>query len=203
MATKTSAADLIGKMAQKPKTSAKAATGKPEVNDPALDAQIDTFVEQKRNMETAKAMMDSAKAQILAECEPERLAACVRDRKVHASVAVNGRLTMTQMRRYSKIDQGATDELAEAFGDDFGDYFEATLAIALAPGSANDDAVLEELIEKLGPEFFEKHFEVRRDLVVKEAFHTAYCTDENVQKKAAPFVQSQVIKNAAASLKIK
>jgi hypothetical protein len=72
----------------------------------------------------------------------------------------------------------------------------------MAKGSANDERVLEELIVKLGEEFIAKHFEIRRDLKVQEAYHHAHATRAEVQEAARPFVDREIIKCAAPSLKV-
>lgn len=200
-ATKANPLDLINQMAGKPKT-AKSKSSKPGIDDPEIDEAINTFITQKAAAETAETLRDQAKDQIIARVGPMRLALCVANSAVAPSVLVNGKLTLTQTCKYCVVPQERAEDLAAAFGDDFDRFFRQTLGISLKPDSANNPEVLTALIERLGPEFFQEHFAVRRDLVVTDVFHNAYTTKPDVQETAKPFLDDQTIRPYAPSLRI-
>lgn len=191
---------LIAGMADTPKKSGK--KDKPEVKDESLNPLIEKFKTAKRAEEDAKAVKDSVKDQITAIVGPKRLELCVEAGEVLSSVKVNGTLTFTQQSRYTPVPQEATDQLKEAFGDDFSRYFVPTLEIKLNDASANNAEVLKFLLDKLGPETFQKHFTVRRDLLVQPVFHNEYTTRADVQETASPFMMDNTIKPYAPSLKV-
>lgn len=204
--------DLVNAMAGKTVEKKGGKPGKPTVQIDSLDDRkgddgsvipgpITTFLEQKAAEATAKALKEAAEQQILSNVGPERLKACVRAGEVHASIGVNDRLTFTLPRKYSVVPQEHAEDLEKTFGDDYSRYFDAQLAIGLAPGAANDEAVLAKLIELVGAEFFQANFEVRRDLKVTEAFHKDWSTKTAVQETAAPFFADHRLKMNKASLK--
>ena len=184
-------------------TKGKAKDAKPAINDPALAESIETYIARKAEAETATALKDAAAEQIISAVRPRRLEACAAAGKVLASVTVNNRLTYTQTCRYSTVAEERKEALADAFGDAFGRYFADTLAISLKRESANDEAVLSRLIDALGGDFFAEHFEVKRDLLVQEAFHNDYSIRPEVQAIAEPFIDEQTIRPYSPSLKIK
>jgi hypothetical protein len=147
--------------------------------------------------------MDAAKEQIVSTVRPKRLEACVVAGKVLPSVTVNNRLTYTQTCKYSNVPEERKESLQDAFGDTFELYFADTLSIGLKKEAANNEEVLEKLLEALGPEFFAMHFDVKRDLVVQEAFHHDYSVRVEVQETAQPFLDEETIRPYSPSLKVK
>lgn len=196
-----SALDLVNQMAGAAKTPAKKPS-KPTLRDPQLDQAIDQFIAAKQQEETAHALKLAAEDQLMEAARPFRLEASEQAGQVVASISVNGRITATQQCRYSAIPEDAAGELEAAFGDDADRFFDTTLKIGLNRESANDEAVLRVLVERLGPEFFQQHFEVSRDRLVRPAFHAAYSTDPAVRKTAAPFVEGAVIRPAKMSFRV-
>lgn len=205
-ATVANPLDLIAQMAAAPKAGKDKKPSKPEIDlSPELEAAAKEFITQKALEETAKARCAAAKDQLLAAAGPRRLAWCVAQKAVQASVAIVAgavRLTMTQTKQYSKVPEARTADLKAAFGEQYERFFTATMAIGLKPESANNNDVLTALIEKLGPVFFAQHFAVTRDLEVAEAFHNAYTTDASVQAIAKPFIDDQTIKPYSPSFKV-
>lgn len=195
------ATDLIGSLAGSKKSASKKPS-KPVINDPAINQAIEDFVTASQAAKTAEAQAQTAKAQIDASIGPKRLALCVNNAAVVPSVSVNNRLTFTQMRRWSKVPAEHAAELNEVFGDDADRFFQSTLSIGLSKSSANDEAVLQKLVDALGPEFIGQHFEISRDMEVTEAFHNAWSTDASVQEKAQPFLDSEILRIASSSLKV-
>jgi hypothetical protein len=193
--------NLISGLATKSKAAKK--DDKPTVFDPSLSEPIAIYIARKQEAETAQALCDAAKEQIVSAVRPRRLEACRAAGKVLSSVSINGILTFTQTCRYSNVAEERKGALTEAFNGSFDRYFADTLAIGLKKESANDESVLCKLLESLGQDFFAEHFDVRRDLIVKDAFHNDYSTREEVQAIAEPFIDEQTIKPYAPSLKIK
>lgn len=76
------------------------------------------------------------------------------------------------------------------------------MKIALKPESANNEAVLTKLIDTLGAEFFQAHFDVSRPLLVTEQFHHDYTTRSDVQRVAQPFLDEETIKPHAPGLRL-
>ena len=193
------ALDLVSSMAAKP---AKKGSSKPVIEAPELSEVIDTFIVRKQEAETAQALCDAAKEQIVSFVRPKRLELCVRHGKVLASVSLNNKITFTQTCRYSKVPEARQEAIAEAFGEDTDRYFKTTLSLGLKSDSANDEAVLTKLVESLGTEFFSTHFEVSRDLLVQDAFHNDYCTRKEVQERAEEFIEEETIRPYSPSLKV-
>ncbi len=202
-ATTTSATSALSRVASLAKKSPAKKDAKPEIFAPELSESIAVFIARDQEAKTAQALADAAKDQIVSAVAPRRLEACRDAGKVLASVSVNGILTYTQTCRYSNVAEERRDALEQAFGESFDRYFADTLAIGLKKDAANDERVLEKLLEMIGDEFFAEVFDVRRDLAVKEAFHNDYTTRPEVQAIAQPFIDEQTIRPYAASLKIK
>jgi hypothetical protein len=202
MATVTPATDALNFVAGLATTTSAKKDTKPVIQVPELAESIETYIVRKAEADTAQALADAAKDQIVAAVGPKRLELCVRAGKVISSVSVNRRLTFTQTSRYSTVPEARKEALAEAFGDSFGRYFQSTLAISLKRQSANDEQVLTELVSALGPEFFQAHFDVRRDLLVQDAFHNDFTTRSEVQELAQPFFEEQTIRPYSPSLKV-
>lgn len=134
------------------------------MHDPSLTALIDSFINHKGAAETEQALADQAKDQILEKARPFRLEQCVKQGKVMSSITINGKLAMSQSCKYCAVPQERGADLKTAFGKEFGQYFQPTMTIGLSKASANDEAVLKTMLDKLGPEFVARHFEVKRDL---------------------------------------
>jgi len=201
-ATMTAPMDLLKQMAgASKKPAAKRKQDKPEVNDPALDQQIDTWTEARREAARHKSLADTAEAQILAAALPAYREACRQAGRHEASAKVNGRLLMTAANRYSAIPQDQEAELQATFGDDFDRYFKSSMRIALTDEAAADEAFLARLIEALGDEFA-RRFVVTRTLTPTEALHLDMVMRPEVEERARPFVESEVIKPAKPSLKL-
>lgn len=203
MTTQTSASAmsrLAALATQKPKKGSKAP--KPGFTDPALDKAILDFITHKRAMESAEALMKAAQDQITTTGRRQLRAASSRAGEALSSVSVNDRLVLTQQNRYSVVPGAAADDLREAFGAQYEKFFKATFAISLKPESANNEAVLNELMERLGDEFVAEHMLISRDLIVDKAFHAAYLLDDAVAAAADPFLAEQTIKPYSASLKV-
>jgi hypothetical protein len=176
---------------------------KPAVNDPALNAQIEEFIRLKHEAETAVSLRDAAEEQIISTVRPHHLDACRRAGEALTSMTVNGRLNFIQKNQYTNVPEERADDLAAAFGEQFEQLFRPTLKISLLERSANNEAVLETLLTKLGPEFFAEHFAVKRDLVVQKTFHERYCTDPQVQALAKPFVEDRTVRAYKPTLTVR
>jgi hypothetical protein len=195
-----SALSLIAGMATTTKKKGK--SDKPEICDPSLDGVIDEFIVRKSEAETAEALRDAAAQQIISTVRPQRLTCCQQLGKVVASVSVNSKLTFTQTCRYSAVPEERGDAMAAAFGPEFDRYFKPTFTITLKPTSANNEAVLNELIARLSPEFFAANFDVKRQLLVQEAFHNSFSVNPAVQAIAQPFIDEETIRAYSPSLKV-
>jgi hypothetical protein len=168
---------------------------------PDINPHIDRFLEAAREAETWESRRVTEEQQILAAAAPERLRLCRESGRFESSVTVNDRLLMTQTCVYSAIPADHEADLREAFGADAGRYFKVDLKIALTPEAAKDDAFLARLIEAMGPEFAAR-FTVARTVKPTEEFHRDYTLRADVQEKARPFVETEVIKANKPSLRI-
>lgn len=193
--------DLLDKMATSPGAKAKKES-KPEVNDPALDKIIDSIIDAKNKVAHYEAIQSTSEAQARASLLPALRQVCRRDRKVQSSMRVNGKLTLTSQNRYSKVPGEHKAALREVFADDFDRYFKDELKIELTPEAAADEAFLGTLIKSVGEAEFMRRFKVARTLSVTETFHTAVTLDEKVEAAAAPFVGSEIIKQATPSFRV-
>ena len=199
--TSTSASAFVAGLAKTTKTTKK--DTKPAINDPELSEPIAVYIARDQEAKTAQALADAAKDQIVSAVAPRRLDFCREAGAVLSSVSVNGVLTFTQTSRYCNVAEERREALEMAFGDNFPRYFADTLAISIKKDAANDERVLEKLLELIGPEFFAEVFDVRRDLIVKDVFHNEYSTRADVQAIAQPFMDEQTIRPYSPSLKIK
>lgn len=195
------AKSILSSMAKKP-ASKSGKSDKPVLQDPLLADSIAAYITHKTAMDTAKALMEVAADQLLSAGRQARLGFCIAAGKVIASIGINNRLTLTQTCKYCVVPEERADDLQAAFGERYEKFFKPTLSIALKAESANNEDVLAALVDAVGAEFIEANFDVRRDVVVQEAYHIAYSTDENVQAIAQPFMDDQVIRPYTASLKI-
>lgn len=187
---------VAGMATTKPKKDAK-----PEVSDPSLDGLIEKRIEQKRALDDAEAALMTTDDQLIAAIGPKRLEACRRMGKVESSVRVNKKLTLTQKAQYCEIPQEREADLAAAFGEKARVYFPARVSLSLTDEAAQDEGVLQALVDALGPERFGQVFKAKRTLVVSEAFHTDVTLSEEVEQLAAPFLADQTIKPYRATLK--
>ena len=202
MVTVTPTTDALNFVAGLAATKSAKKDTKPVIQAPELAESIETYIVRKAEADTAQALADAAKDQIVSTVAPKRLELCVQAGKVISSVSVNRRLTFTQTSRYSTVPETRKEALSEVFRDSFGRYFESTLSISLNRASANDEYVLTQLVSALGADFFREHFEVRRDLLVLSAFHNDYTTRSEVQELAQPFFEEQTIRPYSPSLKV-
>lgn len=168
--------------------------GKPEVKDPSLDPLIEKRIEQKRAFDDAEAALATTDDQLLATIGPKRLEACRRLGKVESSIRVNGKLTMTQKAQYCEIPQERENDLAAAFGEKARVYFPARVSLSLTDEAAQDEGVLQALVDALGPEKFEQVFRAKRVLIVSEVFHVESTLSEEVAQLAKPFTDDQTIR---------
>lgn len=197
----TSAFDAMAAIATaKPKSKK---SDKPSFHEPDLADAVTTFIDMKAAMDSAEVLMNQAGDQIRARGVQRRLEASIAARANVSTVVLNDLLTVTVQNRYSAVPEDQRTAVEAAFGPMFPQFFEATFAIALKPGSANDEAVLAHMIEALGAEFITTHFDIRRDLKVRPTFHDAYSTSRELQETAQPLFASQIIKHASPTIKVK
>lgn len=202
MTTKTASnpADLLKRMAAKTPAK-KGKQEKPALNDPSLQADVDAYIKHRTAEDEAKSMADAVKDRLVTAGQRFRLEHCRAARAVESSVSINGKLTMTRSSAYSKVPAEREDALRAAFGEKFDSYFKADLVIALTPDAATDEGFLGRLMEALG-EDFEQKFTVTRSIKPTEQYHNDVTLDPAVEAAAQPFIDEQVIKPFAASLKI-
>lgn len=180
---------------------------KPELQDPALAESIDSFIKHQAAMESSEALMNAAKGQLTARAREHRYEFCATQGRVVASTSLSAgagkpKLTFTMQNRYSAVPGEHVPALLEAFGEDYQRYFKSAFELKLNDTSANDEAVLAELIEKVGEEFLGKHFAIKQVVKVQEALHGAISVQPDVRKIAQPFLDMEIIKPASASLKV-
>lgn len=201
-ATLTAPMGLLQKMAGKSKPAAKKKAEKPEVSLPDLDRHILRWQAAKKRFDRYKSLADTEEAQILAAARPAYREACRAASSFESSAKVNGKLLLTAANKYSPVPQDHESALAETFGDDFGRYFKAALQIKLTDEAAADEEFLGRLIEALGEDEFARRLTVTRTLSVTEALHRDIVMRPEVEEKARPFTESEVIKQYKPSLKL-
>lgn len=199
------AKDMLAQMAGSAPAKKRGKKEKPRLTDPELAADIAEFLENKRLEDTAKALKTAAQDRIVARARPFLLEQCAAAGALLSSVDVTAGgdvLTMTHQNRYSEIPAERVEAVREAFGPDAERFLNSSLKVSLTPGAANDEAVLETLLKKLGPDFVKRHFVIEQPVAPTAAFHEAFYTRAEVRKAAEPFVAEQTIKQATPSLKL-
>jgi hypothetical protein len=174
----------------------------PQVKIPELEETIDRWTEAKQQRDRFEAIMADAEAQILAEGSRARLDACRRSGKVESSVRINSRVTMTQKCQYSPVPMEAAARLDEAFGHSRAVYFTVATEAKLTEAAVNDAALLDDIMEALGPARFAQAFTVKQVLKPSEAFHTDFTLKPEVEQRAQELMQDQTIKAYKPSLRV-
>ena len=183
-------------------TGKKAKKQKLGFHDPALDTDIQQFVNADREVTKWESVRQTTEARILARAVPARLDLCRSEGKLESSIRVNDVLLMTQKCQYSKIPADRLPELGEAFGDDSERYFIPRLNITLTPEASANEADLGKLIRALGPDEFRRVFKVERWAEVSETFHSDFTLRPEVQETALPFVDEEVIRSYKPTLRL-
>lgn len=196
--TKTSAASLILGMASK--TSGTAKPKASVVTDSNLDALVDKYLESDRLAKSYKAQADTIRDQLVAEAKPQFFSACEVAGKALSSVKL-GKGVITITTNYSTIDTEDGPKLDAVFGEDTG-YFKRHIELSVSKEASNNDDFLDELLEKVGVEFFQKNFVVKHGIKVTEAFHSAYMLNPAVREKAQPLINAQVIRPYSPSIRL-
>lgn len=196
---------LAGLAATAPAKKGKA--DKPELQDAALGESIEAFIKHQAAMESAEALMQAAKGQLTARAREHRYEFCATQGKVISSTSLcagpgKPKLTFTMQNRYSAVPGEHVPALQDAFGEKYPLYFKSAFELKLNETSANDEAVLTELIEKVGQEFLAKHFAIKQVVKVQEALHNAITVQSDVRAVAQPFLDQEIIKPASPSLKV-
>lgn len=174
---------------------------------------IRQYLDTKRQLESLQGLATTIEDQIAAEGKRARLELCRRHNRLEASVVVTGTkpddpsVRVEQQCSYSAIDPAAHGEalreMNEAFGPEaYAQYFADERSIEVREQFVSDRAFLQRLMAAFGAEF-STYFAVKKVVKPTETFHSDYTLKPEVQAKADPFVQRDVIKPRKASVKLK
>lgn len=201
MATTTAASALLASMAKSAPKKTSGSKPKEGISNDALNSAIDKWIEADKEVRKWDGIKTTLHAQITGFAKPARLEACRSAGKVESTVTVNGRLNFSQKCQYSKIPAEHQEELTKAFGfKDAANYFKLRTTLSLKPEAVEDAELLGKLIEVLGEDGFAKAFTALQHLEVTETFHADYTLKPAVEKKAQPFLDSEVIKPYSPTL---
>lgn len=93
-------------------------------------------------------------------------------------------LTYSVKNMYSPIPGDKGEYMQSVFGERAAQYFIAKDEVSIKASSLADEKFVEELLARLGEDFFDKHFDVKNSLKVSEAFHTDYLCDDQLYQRA-------------------
>lgn len=196
------ALDLIAGLAKRAPAKKGARPAKPEITEPGLDAAIDQWIAADKEVDKWEGVKTTAEAQILAFARPARLDVCRGMGKVESTVRLNNKVVMTAKCQYSKVAAEHMDALREAFPERFDTYFKLRTRLELLPSATEDPAILQALVDALGPDRFAAVFAVTQYGEVTETFHSDYTLKADVQAAAEPFIESEVVKPYKPSLRV-
>lgn len=143
---------------------------------------ISEFLAQHRREAEAKAAKEKARVKVLERALPARLAAMVQ-KGFLSSVHLFGTpdesgnrpsATITWAKGYSALpasDTALIDKVKGWVGENFDRWFEKKLKLVVKPEALENEAVVRELIEKLGPERFVAIFDAQQTLEATNAYH--------------------------------
>lgn len=194
------ALDAFKKAATKPSTKKK--SDKIELNEPQFDGAIEQWVKAAAAEKTAKADKAEAESEFLDTVEAKRIDASVNAGQNLTTVLLNGKLSISKSKRYSKVEPEHLPALKEIFGEkDAERYFRTRLNVAVKPSVLDSEEKAAKLIELIGPHI-EEFFDVVETLEVMEVFHNERSTNPDVAEKAGKAMDERLIKNAKAAVKL-
>jgi hypothetical protein len=197
--------DVLDAIAKKPGPK-KATSDKPVVviEDPAVRKALADHLMHADKEKSHKAMKETTKEQAAAALRERFIDLCRERGEALSSITVvagDVTATFTVPCGYSDIPLDEKPRLEEAFGDDFARYFTRLVKISVKKESAADAGFLRELVEKLGRDFLDRHFDVVRGFNVTPALHDEMTLRPEVAGAARPLVVGQVIKATSPSFR--
>lgn len=105
---------------------------------------VDQIIESQEKMETAKAILDQGKGELVALAVPLYFEACEGAHEIPSSLAAEGsdkEILIVFSSRYSSVPEEAEEEIAAIIGDDgVEEYFEQKIEIRLDSTKINEEA---------------------------------------------------------------
>jgi len=184
------------------KPAKKGKTEKHAFSQDRLDDFVKQWIEAAAAEKQAKQDKAEAEAEILPAAEEERLKASLSSGANQSTVIVNGKLAVSQSKRYTKVPAENLPELREIFGDAAERFFKTRMNVSVKPSIMDNEAKLNELVDAIGAENIEKFFDVVQDIEVTEAFHNARSTDIDVQKKSTRAIEDGLVRPYKAAVKL-
>jgi hypothetical protein len=173
-------------MAKKKKAPTKKSSSKPVLEDESLHKNIDDFLGAKKKQKEAKAEIARAEGAIISAAEKARVEHCTRTGKYESSHKVQastGTVTVKFPNRYSKIPSGDEESLREIYDDDYDTYFREKTDVTMTEAAMNDEKFIEDMMEQLGEETFERYFEITSHIEPTKAYHEQRVTNEGLAEK--------------------
>lgn len=196
-----SAVDILKSLGAKPKPADNKKQKPTFAVDEILTQLIDEYLEHAEKAKDEKTFADNYRDEIVSRARPIYHEACRREGKAISSIKI-GKVTMEVKNMYTSISYDQSQSLADAFGEDYGRYFRAVTELSIKKTSVEDADVLLHLVQGLGVDFFNEHFDQKTVLKVKEPLHSDIQTRPDIRDKAQPFIDAQIIKPYSPSLKL-
>lgn len=194
------ALDAFKQAAKKPSTKKK--SDKIELNDEQFDSAIEQWVKAAAAEKSAKTDKAEAESEFLTTVEDKRIDASTAAGQNLTTVLLNGKLSISKSKRYSKVEPEHLPALQEIFGEkDAERYFRTKLNVAVKPAVLDNEEKAAKLIELIGPHI-EEFFDVVETLEVMEVFHNERSTNPDVAEKAQKALDERLVKNAKAAVKL-
>ncbi len=177
-----------------------------QVTDPATVAAIAEALRCKKESEELKVLGDAHKDQAVAGLRSLYYEACLQRGEAASTVAlhVEGKpvAKLTSQCMYVGADPERAAEIRGVFPDEeeYARYFKDQLKLSVKKDSAGDDSFLEQLQEKCGEAFLEKHFEWSTKIVPTKALHADLVLRPDVRERCAPLVQGKIINQYSPSI---
>ena len=176
----------LKRMAKKKKAPTKKSNSKPVLEDESLHQNIGDFLDAKKKQKEAKAEISRAEGKIIEAAEKARVEHCTRTGKYESShkvTASTGTVTVKFPNRYSKIPSEDEGNLREIYEDDYDRYFREKTTATMTEAAMNDEKFIEDMIEQLGEETFERYFEVTSHIEPTKAYHEQRVTNPGLADK--------------------
>lgn len=193
----------LKRMAKKKKAPTKKKNAKPILEDESLHKNIKDFLGAKKKQKEAKAEISRAEGAIINSAEKARVEHCTRTGKYESShkvTASTGTVTVKFPNRYSKIPNDDEDALREVYEDDYDRYFREKTEVTMTEAAMNDEEFIEDMMERLGEETFERYFDVTSHIEPTKAYHEQRVTDASLADKHQEAVDQGLVAPTKPSL---
>ncbi len=191
----------FGKIA-KAKEPAKAKKEKHEFTDPKLEKYVEQWVDAKSRKDQAEQDIAEAEAEILPRSEEERIKASQAEGANQSTVVVNGKLAISQNKRFRNITAEALAELQKTFGSDSDRFFRTRTEVKVKESILENEELAAQLTAAIGEENLAKFFDVTETVVASEAFHVERSTNPECSKKAKTCIDQGLITPYKATVKL-